>query len=78
LEFIDMKAVHLEKARLLLKDARSLPISCLFAAPTTGSLRSSGATTGNSQLSGEKEDKLESATGSKETQDAADYLWFGC
>ena len=62
----------------LSKYARSLPISCLSAAPTNGNHGSIGATTGNSQLSGRREDKLESATGSRETQYAANHLWFGC
>ena len=73
-----MKAAHLENARLPLKDVKSLPISCLFAAPTTGNLGSRGVTTGNSQMSGRKEDKLESATGNRKTQNAANHLWFGC
>jgi hypothetical protein len=61
-----------------LQDAKSLPISCLYAAPTTGNLGSSGATTGKSQNAGRKEDKLESETRSRKTQKPANDLWFGC
>ena len=78
LEFADYEGVDLEKPDCRLIDAKSLPISCLFAAPTTGNLGSSGAITGNSEISGGKEDKLESAIGSRKTQDAANHLWFGC
>ena len=73
-----MKALDLEKARLPLKDAKALPISCLFPAPTSGNMGSGGAITGNWQIAGRKEDKLESAIRSNGRQGAAIHLRFGC
>ena len=73
-----MNALDLEKAQLPLKDAKSLPIFCLFPAPTAGNVEHSKANASNPQIAGRKKDRLKLATGSKERQDAANHLCFGC
>ena len=63
LEVDKIKPLDFERGPLPLMDAKGLPISCLFLAPTAGNVGSSGTTAGNSQVFGRKEDELESAIG---------------
>src|SRR5689334_5420182 len=67
-----------KKLEELPRRAESLPISCLSCAPTAGIVGPTGATTGSSQIIGGKNDRLQSAIGSKGRQDAANHLCFGC
>jgi len=58
--------------------AATLPISCLYGAPTAGNVVHASANASNSQAHGRKEDRLKAANISEEAQDAANHLCFGC
>ena len=62
----------------LLRGSEGLPISCLSCAPTAHNIGPTAANASNLQLAGGKEDRLESAPNSKNAQDQAEHLWFGC